>query len=135
MIELTAAMRAFLQERRFAVLATLRKDGSPLLTVMWFLLDGDEIVFNSKRGRRKDDNLTRDPRVSLIVEDEYRFVRVEGRVRAIADPAVAQADIGRLAVRYEGTESAERRMREVFSRQERISYRLPVRRVYAGGFD
>lgn len=131
---LAPAMREFLGERRFGVLATVNRDGSPHLTVMWYLLEGDEVLFNTTHGRIKDRNLRRDPRASLVVNDGYRFVRLEGRVRAIEERATAQADIRRLAVRYEGEATAERQMGEAFSKQERISYRFRVERVYGGGF-
>ena len=130
MTELTPSIRAFLAEPRVGVLATVDPDGSPHQTVMWYLLDGGEILFNTARGRRKPDNLARDPRVSLMVEDSYRFVRVTGQVREIADRETAQADIHRLAVRYQGAEAAERAMTR-FSKQERVSYRFRIRGVYA----
>ncbi len=132
------AQRTFLQDKRFAVLATVNPDGSPHLTVMWYLLDGDDIVFNTAAGRRKAVNLERDQRVSLTVYDDaspYRYLRMEGRVRIVHDPDVSQADIRRLALRYyDGDEAkTERAMRENFSTQQRISYRLRARRVYAPG--
>ena len=131
---LSAAQRTFLEDKHFAVLGTLNASGSSHLTVMWYLLDGDEVVFNTAAGRIKETNLGRDPRVSLLVYDDsgYRFVRIDGRVRTITDPAVTQADIRRLALRYYGDEArVERAMRESFSKQERITYRLPAKRVYA----
>src|SRR2546430_13636011 len=76
---LTPEQRAFLEENRFAVVGTVNPDGSPHLAVMWYLLDGDEVVVNSAQGRIKDRNLSRDPRLSLLVADGYRFVRVDGR--------------------------------------------------------
>jgi len=42
---LTAAQRAFLEEKRFAVVGSKNPDGSPHLAVMWYLLDGDDIVY------------------------------------------------------------------------------------------
>lgn len=123
-------MRDFLGEARLGVLATVDLDGSPHQTVMWYLLDGNEILFNTARGRRKPDNLARDPRVSLMVEDRYRFVRVTGRVREIADQETAQADIHRLAIRYQGAEAAKDAARR-FSKEQRVSYRFRIRRAYA----
>lgn len=122
--------RAFLEEPRFGALATIDPDGAPHLTVMWYLLDGDEIMFNTARERRKPVNLVRDPRVSLLVYDAYRFVRVTGRVRESATGAEALAEIHRLAVRYDGEASADRAM-ERFRTQERVSYRFKIRRVYS----
>ena len=133
MTELTPAMRAFLGERRFGVLATVGVTGAPRQTVMWFLLEGDEIMFNTAAGRRKPEHLAREPRVSLLVEDGYRYVCVSGSVRTITDRETTQADIRRLAARYEGEESAERRM-SVFGTQERISYRFNITAVTEDGF-
>jgi len=50
------------------------------------------------------------------------------------DPSTAQADIRRLAERNYGKKKADEAVRDRFSKQHRISYRLPIRRVYADGF-
>ncbi|HKY50731.1 MAG TPA: PPOX class F420-dependent oxidoreductase [Candidatus Limnocylindria bacterium] len=132
--ELTQAERDFLSEPRFAVLGTTNANGSPHLTVMWYVLDGDEIMFNTAAGRRKPDNLARDGRASLIVPDGYRFVRVEGTARANDDQAVAQADIRRLALHYYQSEDrVQRSVSATWAKQHRITYRMPVRRVYSSG--
>jgi PPOX class probable F420-dependent enzyme len=132
---LTQAERDFLHEPRFAVLGTINENGSPHLTVMWYALEGDEIMFNTAAGRRKPDNLARDPRASLLVPDGYRFVRVEGTVRANDDQSVAQADIRKLALRYYQSEDrVQRSVNATWAKQHRITYRMPVRRVYSSGF-
>ena len=130
---LTAAQRRFLEARNFAVLGTVNRSGSPHLSVMWYLLDGDELLFNTRAGRVKHANLERDPRVSLLVYEDggYRYLRVDGRVRRITDQATTQADIKRLALRYYQDEArVEQAMRDSFGKQERVSYRLPTTRVY-----
>jgi PPOX class probable F420-dependent enzyme len=133
--ELTQAERDFLSEARYAVLGTTNENGSAHLTVMWYVLEGDEIMFNTAAGRQKPENLSRDPRASLIVPDAYRFVRVEGTVRANDDQAVAQADIRRLAYRYyQSEDKVQRTVAATWSKQHRITYRMPVRRVYSSGF-
>ena len=128
---LTDDQRRVLEAKHFAVLGTVNASGSPHLTIMWYLLDGEEIVFNTKAGRVKEANLERDPRVSLLVYDDggYKYMRIDGRVRAITDPAVARADIARLAVRYHGEQKARAAIAR-FNTEERISYRLPTKRVY-----
>ncbi len=126
-------MRAFLEEKRFGVLATINPSGTAQLTVMWYLLEGDDILFNTKRGRQKELNLSRDPRVSFVVEDGYRFVRITGRVTLVAVAETGHRDIHRLAIRYQGEDSAAKAM-ERFSREERLSYRIAVANVYASGF-
>ena len=67
---------------------------------MWYELDGDTIVMNTKRGCKKDKNLPCDPRASLCAEDGFRYVTLEGVIEFIEDPATAQADIAALARRY-----------------------------------
>jgi PPOX class probable F420-dependent enzyme len=128
---ITAEQRAFLEAKHFAVLGTTNASGAPHLTIMWYLLDGDEILFNTKAGRTKESNLVRDARVSLLVYDDggYKYLRIDGRVSTITDPQIAHRDIARLAVRYHGEEKAKASIVR-FSSEERISYRLPTTRVY-----
>jgi PPOX class probable F420-dependent enzyme len=131
---LTAAQREFLDERRFAVVGTTNPDGSPHLAVMWYLIDGDEIVVNSARGRVKDRNLAKDPRMSVVIEDEYRWIRIDGRARIEHDQAITHEDIRRLATRYYRDErKVEEAMRNNFSKQHRITYRLSIRHVAGEG--
>jgi PPOX class probable F420-dependent enzyme len=118
--------REFLGERRFAVLATINKDGTPQQTVMWYELQGDEIMMNTAHGRLKDRNLARDPRISVCVEDGARFVTLRGRVTLNADVETAQADIARLAARYEGPEDAERLSQNEFRKEQRVTLRMKI---------
>jgi PPOX class probable F420-dependent enzyme len=131
---ITPEIRAFLSEVRFGAVGTTNPNGSPHVTVMWYLYEDDDIVFNTARGRLKDRNLSRDPRASFLVGEGYKFVRVDGRVRIVEDPLTAQDDIRRMAIRYNGKEKGEQQARETFSKQERISYRLRATEVYAQGF-
>ena len=69
---------------------------------MWYVLDGDEIVFNTKAGRAKETNLVRDPRVSLLVYDDtgYRYVRIDGASHTVQgdQPGRLAAAIGSLSI-------------------------------------
>jgi PPOX class probable F420-dependent enzyme len=134
-VRLREDVRSFLAEERFAVLATVNANGSPQQTVMWYDLRGDTIVMNTIRGRKKDRNLTRDPRASLCIEDGYRYVTLEGIIEIIEDPAKAKADIAALARRYHDPDKAEQMAREVFAPQERVTLQLHVNRVDVHGFD
>ncbi len=132
-MSLTTEQRAFLEAKRFAVLGTTNASGSPHLTIMWYLLEGDEVLFNTAAGRAKESNLQRDPRVSLLVyaEDGYSYLRIDGSVRITTDQQTTQADIRRLASRYYQDEArVEKAVRDNFGTQQRISYRLPTTRVY-----
>jgi PPOX class probable F420-dependent enzyme len=128
-------VREFLQEERFGVLGTVNANGSPQLSVMWYELRGDTIMMNTLRGRKKDSNLLRDPRASLCVEDEFRYVTLDGAIEMVDDPATAQADIVALARRYHGQEAGDAMARDFFAPQERVTLLLHVDRVDVHGFD
>ena len=133
--DLNAEQRKFLDEKRFAVVCSKNPDGSPHLAVMWYVLDGDDIVVNSAQGRVKDRNLAADPRMSVLVADGYRWIRIDGRARIEHDQKIAQADIRRLAARYyEDERKVDESVKNNFGKQHRITYRLPIRRVASEGF-
>ena len=58
-------VRERVQAPNFWHLGTINRDGSPHITPMWIDLEGDHVMFNTAIGRVKEENLRRDPRVSL----------------------------------------------------------------------
>src|SRR2546423_11453296 len=73
--------KRLIDEKTFAVVATVNPDGSPQSSVIWIKRDGDEVLFSTIRGRRKTRNLERDPRVSVTLydpADPYRNVELRG---------------------------------------------------------
>lgn len=135
---LTPAMREFLDEPRFAVLATLFADGSIQQTVMWYeLRDDDTIIVNTSAGRAKERNVRRDPRVSLCLEEHYQYLTIQGHVtEIIEDQEIAQADIFGLARRYNpGISDDEIDQRFANFRQEhRETIVIGIDNVIANGF-
>jgi PPOX class probable F420-dependent enzyme len=132
---LTPNVRAFLDAARFASLATLDADGQPRQSVVWYLLDGDELVVNSKVGRRWPANLVRDPRVAISivdVEDGYRWLGLTGHVEVVDDPERALADIAAMARLYHADDPrhAEDMIERTFRRQRRISFRIHLDEVH-----
>jgi PPOX class probable F420-dependent enzyme len=94
------------QKRAFAHLATLMPDGAPQVTPVWCELAGGRVVVNSAKGRQKDRNLRRDPRVALSLQDPenpYRYLEVRGRVIEITEQG-ADAHIDALAKKYMGVD-------------------------------
>jgi PPOX class probable F420-dependent enzyme len=80
--------RDLLERPLFAHLATLRPDGSPQSSVMWFAWDGTRALFSHTSTRQKYRNLLRDGRVSFHIQDPqnpYRTLEVRGRVESM-DP-------------------------------------------------
>jgi len=103
--------RAFLANGvRTAKLATTRADGAPDVVPVWFVLDGDQVVFTCSSSSVKARNLAREPRAALVVDDEafpHAFVRVRGTVEMAVRPADLRAWTTRIATRYVGAERAE----------------------------
>ena len=103
MATLSPTQQAFLKAPNFAVVATVGEDGSPQSTVVWIDTDGENVVFNTKRGRAKVAHLERDPRVSVTVIDaanSYAFVEVQG-VASLEDEGAAE-HINFLSRKYTG---------------------------------
>ena len=130
---ITAEQRTFLDQLHFAVVATISADGSPQLTTLWYLREGDDLVFNTAVGRVKDRNLRRDPRLAatILSADGYHFITVKGVVTLDEDSG--QETIHRLAVRYHGPEEAARMMQAQFSQEQRVTIRLPIHHVFSNG--
>jgi PPOX class probable F420-dependent enzyme len=129
-VALPESVREFLASGlRFATIATIDPDGGPRQALIWYTLDGDDLVINSAVGRRWPANLVRDPRISFAVADAadgYRWIGLTGVVDTVTDQPTAQADIAAMARRYHADEpeEAERLIRDRFERQERISFRV-----------
>jgi PPOX class probable F420-dependent enzyme len=93
-------------KKAFANLATLMPDGRPQVTPVWFDYDGQFVTVNSARGRQKDKNMRRDPRVALAILDPdnpYRYVEVRGRVVEVTEQGAPES-IDRLAKKYLGVD-------------------------------
>lgn len=93
-----------LNKKSFAHVATLSQDGSPQVTPVWVDYDGEYIVINSAKGRKKDRNMRARPQVAVSVQDPdnpYRYLGVEGVVEEITEEG-ADAHIHKLSHKYQG---------------------------------
>ncbi|MEU0616041.1 MULTISPECIES: PPOX class F420-dependent oxidoreductase [Streptomyces] len=103
--------RAFVSHgTRTGKLATVRADGRPHLAPVWFVLDGDEVVFNTGAATMKGRNLARDGRIALCVDDDrppFAYVILEGRARLSEDPGELRHWAARIGARYMGEDRAE----------------------------
>jgi PPOX class probable F420-dependent enzyme len=95
-----------LEKEAIAHVATLMPDGSPHVTPVWVdHVDGEYVRFNTVRGRRKEKNIAKDPRVGVSVidpKDPYRFVSVRGEATVTEEGAVDHID--ELAAAYMGVD-------------------------------
>ena len=77
------------------VLTTLFADGSPQSTPLWFLLDGDDILFSTTAGKQKLRNIARDPRATFAVynpTNDMSYVEVRGTIVVTDDPTANTRD-------------------------------------------
>jgi len=87
-----------------AALATIMPDGRPQTTVVWCSFDGTHVLVNTMRGFRKEQNMRRDPRVTLLCYDPrqpLRSLEIRGRVVEMTE-AGALAHLDGLSLRYTG---------------------------------
>jgi PPOX class probable F420-dependent enzyme len=94
--------RDLFQKRAFASLGTVMPNGSPQVTPVWVDFDGTHVMFNSAKGRQKDRNVRRDPRVSLAIidpENPYRYLEIRGSVVEITEEG-ADAHINKMSKKY-----------------------------------
>ena len=104
-------VRAFLTHgTRTAKLATTMADGAPHVMPVWFVLDGEQLVINTGTGTVKARDLRRDPRVSIVVDDEappYAFVHIRGRAVLSDDLDEVRRFATLIGGRYMGADRAE----------------------------
>lgn len=102
--------RAFLSHgTRTGKLATVRKDGRPHVVPVWFVLDGDDLLFTTAADTVKGKALLRDGRAAICVdlqEEPYAYVMVDGEVEISRDLDEMLVWTTRIAARYEGEEAA-----------------------------
>ena len=126
---LTPEARAFLAAPRYATIATVGPDGAPHQAIVWYLLDGDDLIINSRPERHWPRNLAADPRISVAVyelEQPEHWFGLKGRAELLHEGADALADIGAMARRY-GKDPEE------YAGQNRVTYRIRIERVFEYG--
>jgi PPOX class probable F420-dependent enzyme len=100
---LTEVARGLVDGPNSGVLATINPDGGPQTSVVWVGRDGDDVVISTTAGMRKETNLRRDPRASLLVvdkDDSARYVEIRGTATVSED--VGRALAVQLAEKYVG---------------------------------
>lgn len=110
---------------RTGKLSTVREDGSPHITPIWFVLDGDSFVFNTGKDTVKGRNLARDGRVALCVDDDqppFSYVVLQGRAEISEDLDAMLPWSTRIGARYMGAEHGE-----AFGRRNAVPGELLVR--------
>jgi len=90
------------KKKAFASLATILPSGQPQVTPVWVDFDGRHVLVNSAVGRKKDENIRKNPHVSLAIIDPdnpYRYMEIRGRVAEITQDGADQ-HIDKMAKKY-----------------------------------
>ena len=121
-----------LEGQHLAHVATLMEDGSPQVTPVWIGHEGDIVTFNTAKGRLKEQNLKRDPRVAISIVDfanPYVPLVIQGKVVEMTEEG-ADDDVDALAKRYLDEDKYPFRQ----PGEERIIVKVePVKATYQNG--
>jgi PPOX class probable F420-dependent enzyme len=123
--------RDLFTKRAFASLATLMPDGSAQVTPVWVDLEGDLVLVNTARGRQKDKNMRRDPRVAMAIidpENPYRYLEIRGRIAEITEEG-ADPHIDKMAKKYLGADKYPYRQPS----ETRVIFKIQPERVNTMG--
>ena len=123
--------RELFNKKAFASLGTLMPDGQAQVTPVWVDYDGTHVLVNSAKGRVKDRNMKRDPRVSLAIIDPdnaYHYLGIQGKVVEITEDG-ADAHIDKMAKKYLGKDKYPFRQ----SGEVRVLYKIEPEKIHTMG--
>ena len=104
-ISIPQPVRTLLENKAYGHVITSTASGQPRVTMVWMDVDGDEVLFNTAEGRKKLQDLRRDPRVIVSVQDPRNpqaYAVFHGKARVIEQGA--RAHIDKLAKRFLGVD-------------------------------
>lgn len=112
MIKMTRAecLSFLMAQARTGKIATVRPDGRPHVAPIWFIVDGEQLLFTTWHTTAKANNIRHNPWVSLCVDDEnppFAFVKVDGTAELIDDLPLLKKWATLIAGRYMGEEQAD----------------------------
>ena len=90
---------------RTGKIAWVAANGAPHVAPIWFVLDGDDLVFNTGSSTGKGRALAREGRASLVVDDQtppYSFVKVDGTISLSDDSDEVRRFAALIGGRYMG---------------------------------
>jgi PPOX class probable F420-dependent enzyme len=125
-IRIPQSLKKVLEDKAYGHVVTFSAHGNPELTMVWIDIEGDEVLFNTAEGRRKPDNLRRDPRIVVSVQDRNNpqaYAVFHGK--ATVTDADADVHIDKLAKRFLGTDKYPYRQ----PNEKRLIVRIAVDRI------
>ena len=91
---LTPEQDQFLRDHTFSIVTTIKKDGSPQSTPVYYLYEDEKIYSSVTKPRSKTRNVRRDPRVSLVAlstERPFSYVQISGTATITEDDLEARS--------------------------------------------
>ena len=112
MVSLTPEQKKLFEDKNFAFVATVNKDGSPQVTATWVDTDGKNVLVNVATSRQKFRNISKDPRVAVALVDQknpYEEIIIRGKVISMEKGRVADDHIDKMSKKYTGQDKYESR--------------------------
>ncbi|QEU97518.1 PPOX class F420-dependent oxidoreductase [Streptomyces kanamyceticus] len=125
-------LKALLDTPVFVSVATIQPDGSPQVSPVWVQRDGDDLLFSTTIGRRKEKNLRRDPRVTVLFQPfdaPYTYAEIRGTAELTTEGG--QELIDELSRKYTGKDYADFNPASKDDNQ-RVVVRVTARKVVGG---
>jgi len=104
-IALPKPVKTLLENKAYGHVVTLTAKGQPRVTMVWMDVEGDEVLFNTADSRKKAQDLRRDPRVIVSVQDPKNpqaYAVFHGTARITEEGA--RAHIDKLSKRFLGVD-------------------------------
>ena len=128
-IALPPSVKKLLEDKAYGHVVTFDAQGTPQFTMVWMDVEGDEVLFNTAENRKKPQNLRRDPRIVVSVQDRHdpqAYAVFHGKARVTE--AGADAHVDKLAKRFLNADKYPFRQ----PGEKRLIIRIGVDRI--GGF-
>ncbi len=124
-------VRAFLEENHTAIVATLRRDGTPHVARVGVGLVEGELWSSGTKDRVRTGHLRRDPRATLCVlsKDPQRWLGLETRVDILDGPDAPQRNLALYRVLAGEPDDVDEYLRAMVE-ERRLIYRFDIRRAY-----
>ena len=121
--------RQFVREHWTCVFGYGRRQHGPAMTIVYYVVDGDDILVSTMAGRGKAKAVARDPRVSLCVLDEkwpMTYLQVYGTAALETDKEQA-ADLLRRVIELMAGEPVPAERREQIAKLAQEEQRVVIR--------
>lgn len=138
--------REFVRRHRTCVFGYERRSGPPSMSIVYYVMDGDDMLVSTMADRAKARAVARNPQVSLCVLDEnwpVSYLVVHGQARVETDPGAVvdlMMKVGELMSGQEIPESARPSVAAMAEKEKRVLLRVtpretfetPPKHLYAG---